>query len=240
MRVDHLVIVTFPKQGPKCDYETVKGAEALYKRYTTRVDNRPLSARIVEVWDNAWRRKAPDLGTFAGGTAAGHQVVAGQPINQEVANSDNVGVYIICHGHGNKPVVFGGQGSAMRLDSLSQSDLAAAMAGLLSGLGLTKVRKLCLLKCGTSCNLEQDPNFLLAMANALAEGLASPPQVAAWDDYVSVVSEGEHLGQKLVQNKDTLASANPSINNAHKAVAVWVEGKYKVRPLVDSGWSDKP
>ena len=49
MRVEHVLILTFPQQG--VDPETKAGGLALYNKYTTRTAHCPVTATLMEIWD---------------------------------------------------------------------------------------------------------------------------------------------------------------------------------------------
>ncbi|WP_035056432.1 hypothetical protein [Andreprevotia chitinilytica] len=245
MIVDHVLIIAFPKQGEKGDPETMRGARALHHKYAQRKST-PQSCRVITVWHNNFKKSGtlddPLKSNFTHNNTLDYQCEIGNAlvdgkVEQAVAESNNVGVYIICHGHGNRPTIFGGQGSAMRVDGWKMSDMASAIANLLYELGIRNIRKLCLLMCGISGDSSGDPLFISMLPTAIHSKLGTSPIMAGYDSYVSIFhkTENDDYGRKMVESIDKFPSKTPELK-IHKKFYVYNNGVKEVR----SGWSDKP
>jgi hypothetical protein len=250
MRVEHLVIVTFPKRS---DFETEGVGKSLYDRYTNREKFRPKTACIIRFPANQFRNEE-SLEKFATKLPT-YDLVAGAKPNSDVQVSENVGVFLVCHGYSRRPIILGAQYSSQRCDKWQPVEYADTIAAILYGLGLRKIRKLCLMVCGTeSSGSSGDPRLAEVLSVALAKKMGSPPAVAGYDGYISTLwseeldpdfpeakAKGLPMGAKLVKvnqggsEKRSLASANLAKVRSIKFVCI--NGKTTI--LAESGWSDK-
>ena len=250
VRVEHLIILTFPK---KVDPETQEGALALFQKYQ-QAKFPPRSISLIEVAAKDVQSKTAQKNVLDGKfeksdseddlvykVVKGQELVGGR-VSSEVAGSSNVGIYIICHGYGRKPTVFEAQASSMKTNQENWSkNSATALAKMLKRLGITRLRKLSLLMCGC-VDAGGDPLFVTILAREIRKEVSgSDFVVAGYDDYVSVVSTGETAGRKLVGPSKGLAKGS-SENEQHKCI-YWVSQGATTRvPPNWSGegqWSDK-
>ncbi|HEY7335460.1 MAG TPA: hypothetical protein VH639_11300 [Bryobacteraceae bacterium] len=249
MRVEHLVIVTFPKRG---DAETEGLGNALYDRYVKRQQFRPRTASVIRFPPNQFRNDST-LDKFKN-TMPSFDVLKGTAPSgsSAVQTSDNVGAYIVCHGYTRRPLILGAQYSSGRCQSWPPEDYASVMANLLYGLGLRKLRKVCLMVCGTEeAHSSGDPRLAEVLSVALAKKMDSPPAVAGYDGYISAFWNKEdtdfpnapeaQTGKKIIKisnkgnDKRVLASENRDAVKSIKFVSI----NGKTATLASSGWSDK-
>jgi hypothetical protein len=122
-------------------------------------------------------------------------------------------------------------------------DGAKALRKLFQALGVTRIRKLSILMCGTSDARglgEGDPLFVTVLGRTLRAtipgevGVTGDFVIAGYDDYVSVVSgDDPHAGRKKVGQSKVLAKGSDE-NKLHKRT-YWVTGNGTMR--MKPGWS---
>jgi hypothetical protein len=251
-----LIILTFPKRG---DLETEGVGKSIYDKYMARTKFKPKTARVIRFPANQFRnentlakinaadRTMPTIDVVYGSLTGGH-------VEEEVSNSDNVGVYLACHGYGRRPTIFGAQYSAGRVNDWEPSDYSMAIANVLDGLGLRKIRKICLIICGTEeKNSSGDPRLIESLSAALKEKMGAAPMIAGYDDYISTLwsdkdldfpnatEQGLVFGSKVVkvsqEGKQKRVLAAQNTDQLRNIKFVCVNGQ--TLSLANSGWSDK-
>lgn len=227
MQVSHLAAIAF--RGAKNDDESPKCAQALLTK------SRKVSPQFTEYIE-------VDLVKLGAVNKGDRAYLKGQSVDPGFANSDNVGVYLVFHqSRFGYPQVFD---RAIRGERYEQKgghpefrgQAAAGIVQVMRDVGLTRIRKLCLVVCNVAfCSKNYECSFLELLLPELKKQYKSEaPMIAGWDMPISVNS----TGRKILTDQAPAPFAAP-YRNEHKFTFCLnpQTGEYEQR-LESEGWSD--
>ena len=210
--------------------EDREAAKGLYDKHVSRTDGgAPVDSWLIEVNDT---EETGDKASLEPGID--FRVVENGPLPAKIDHADT-GVYLVFHAKSSSdPNIFGvrSMGKAVKKDLQ-----ARRLVGLLTKLGIAKVRKLSLVACNiTNRHSGASKNFLVAVGKEFEKWAPDArPMIAGYDHYVF----GSVSGRKYLDAGGQL----PMKDSGHKQVLVYKSGLlkrgYERVELELSGWSDK-
>jgi hypothetical protein len=243
MRVNYLFVIYFPNGSN--DGECLAAAEALAKRKPKEREPGKKQDSFLGVERQAtWLIQVKNDKTLleTDDVSAACKVVMGGELPVDMSNQANVGVYLVFHGSSAYPFLFGrSQIMNKATDDIAKDKQGGGLIRILEALGITRIRKLCLVACkqAPERSKDTDTSFLSAVAKAFEKWpKENKPMIAGWDAPVYV---DDKTGRK---QDDPSGRKNPDkypkfVNDHKKVMVLGSTGNYSLQKYKNAGWSDK-
>lgn len=243
MRVNYLFVIYFPNGSN--DGECRDGAKALAQREPSkrepgkRQDSFLGVERhvtwLIEVQHNKSLLDSTDVRSAC-------KVLSGGELKNDMSDEANVGVYLMFHGNSAYPFLFGRSTTMNKeTDGITKEQQSDGLIRILEALGVTRIRKLCLVACKQAPERSKDTetSFLAAVAKAFEKWpKENRPLIAGWDTPIYI---DEKTGKK--QNEPSKRSSpdhySQFVTKHKKVMMLGSNGEYSLKRYSNAGWSDK-